>query len=127
MRRTDPLDATPKAIAALRSLLSGRLHITGASLADQTARIGRRLPRRIKGDLAVVARAELMGQNPRLRHQIDHKAVARASRNATLHLKTIDPQAERTTRILRALAKVAFVVLAVFVAVVWYLRSQGRI
>ena len=115
------------ALITLRQLLDERLHLRGPNLQAQAARIGRKLPGRVRRDIALVARAEVQSQSPRLAMQTDTRAVERAARNAARHLRGIDPAFVRNTRILRALAKVAFVVLAVFIVTVWVLATTGRI
>ena len=117
----------PDAIDRLRSLLAQRLHLRAPTLSGQVAKVGRRVPRRIRRDLAVVARAEGMAQNPKLARQIDARQVAQAARNAAHHLETVDPTALRIDRVLRATLKVALLMLAVFIGTVWYLWAQGRI
>ena len=120
-------DTLTRTVDEIRKLLEARLKIRGRTLEHQLSKVGRRLPRRIKLEAAVVAQADVLRQNPKLARMVDLGRVQKSANHVIPHLKTIDPKAERATRILRRLAKWSALGISAFVGTVWYLWSRGQI
>ena len=120
-------DTLSRKTARIRTLLDARLGLHAATLEGQVAKVGRSLPRGVIRDLRMVVRADVAQGHPRLARMVDTRPVALAADRVEAHLKTIDPGERRKTLILRKLAKWSALAIAIFVAVVWTLRAQGRI
>lgn len=120
-------DTLTRTVDEIRKLLETRLKIRGRTLEHQLHKVGRRLPRRIKLEAAIVANADVLRQNPKLARMVDQSRVLKSGNLVIAHLKAIDPKAERMTRILRKAAKWSALGIAVFIGVVWYLWVHGRV
>ena len=120
-------DTLSRKTARIRNLLEARLGLRGTTLQQQGAKVGRSLPRGVIRDLRAVVRADVAQGHPRLGRMVDTVPVALAADRVETHLKTIDAKERRKTMVLRKLAKWSALGIAVFVAVVWTLRAQGRI
>ncbi len=120
-------DKVTEYVETISTLMAERLRIKGASLAVQIRKSGRRLPRRIKRDATQVAKANSLIQNPKLARMVDDKAIARAAENVIAHLSEIDPNEVLKDKVLWALGKVSAVLIALFIAAVWYARSRGMV
>ncbi|MEY1556514.1 hypothetical protein AB3Y40_12855 [Yoonia sp. R2331] len=120
-------DKVTEYVETISTLMAERLRIKGASLAVQIRKSGRRLPRRIKRDATQVAKANSLIQNPKLARMVDDKAIARAAENVIAHLSEIDPNEVLKDKVLWALGKVSAVLIALFIAAVWYARSRGLV
>lgn len=120
-------DTLSRKIARIRALLDARLGLRAPTLEQQAGKVGRTLPRGVIRDLRAVVRADVAQGHPRLGRMMDTLPVAQAADRVEAHLKTIDPKERRKTAVLRTLAKWSALGIAVFVAVVWMLRAQGRI
>lgn len=110
---------------ALAELMSVQLRVRGEGLRDVTARAGRRLPRHLRNEAEAVADAADKAENPRLQRLVDEKALVRAERKLRKYLEKQDPRAVRRGELLDLLAKIAFVVLTVVLAVFFLLLNQG--
>lgn len=120
-------DTLTRTVDEIRKLLESRLKIRGRTLEHQLGKVGRRLPRRIKLEAAVVAQADVLRQNPKLARMVDPGRVQKSANRVIAHLRAIDPKAERMTRILRRLAKWSALGIAAFIGAVWYYWSRGQI
>ena len=110
---------------ALAELMSVQLRVRGDGLRDVTARAGRRLPKHLQAAAEVISDAAEKAENPRLQRLIDEKAVVRSERKLRKFLEKQDPRAVRRGELLDLLAKIAFVILTVVLAVFFLLASQG--
>ena len=110
---------------ALAELMSVQLRVRGDGLREVTTRAGRRLPRHLRGAAEVISDAVDKAENPRLERLIDEKAVIRSERKLRKFLEKQDPRAVRRGEILDLLAKIAFVILTVILAVFFLLLNQG--
>ncbi|TNC52026.1 hypothetical protein FHG66_04300 [Rubellimicrobium rubrum] len=117
----------PARLAALRSLLAEKLGVGPGDLSRQIRRAGRRLPRRLRRDAAVLARAEPLTRHPRLSRLIDPAEVHRAEARLARHLSTIDPVRQRRDRRQDRLAAVGFYILVTFALVVTVLWWRGYV
>jgi len=122
-----PDDPTSYYAREVSALLQDRLRIKGRSLERQVARLGRRVPPRVRRDAAYLARAETLTQHPKLAQMIDAEQVKRAGENVIAHLSAIDPKQVALDRVLWILAKVSAFAIAVFIGTIWYLWDQGMI
>jgi len=111
----------------IRTLLEARLKLRGATLEQQAYKVGRSLPRGVRRDLLQVVRADIAQGHPRLGRMVDTARVSLAADRVEAHLKAIDPWERRKSSILRKLATVSAVGIAVFIGVVWWMWAQGRI
>lgn len=111
----------------LRGLMEDHLGVKARSFERACQRAGRRIPRRLRDPAARLAEAVRMAENPMLQRYLDVPALT-ADFNA-LHdwLRKKDLAEERKTRRLNLLALVAFQVLIVAAALIWFLRWRGLI
>lgn len=105
--------------------MSEQLRVRGTGLADVAAKAGRKLPRHLQAEVAVVVQAVQMAENPKLRRLVDERRVARADRKIRRFLSKQDPAAERWGEILDRLAAVAFVVFTIALVLFFVLLSRG--
>lgn len=100
-----------------------QLRVRGETLSDVRTRAGRRLPRSMRREAAILDQAAELSAHPKLRAQIDEGRVARAERNLDAFLGTQNPGRERLNAFLDRLAGIAFVLwvvgLAVFFTLLW--------
>lgn len=117
----------PKAAARISALLSERMRVKGRTLADQQARVRRRLPRRVRRDLALVVGSLDRADHPKLARQIDAAPILRAAKEVEAYLAKIDPMEALKDRILWTLGKISAVLILVFVVTIYVLWSRGVI
>ncbi|RYH02269.1 hypothetical protein EU805_10485 [Salipiger sp. IMCC34102] len=115
-------------IQEVSRLVESQLGLKGRTLDAQLSKLGprRSLPGHLRRDLEALRTAELHLTHPKLSRQVDAAALARHARLACATLKTIDPGAERITRLLRTLAKWSALGIALFIALVWWMWATGR-
>ncbi len=111
----------------LRALLAEKLGTRGPSLAAQVRRAGRRLPRRLRREAEVLARAERMSTHPRFARLIDPREVRRAEGRLSRHLRGIDPALVRRNRRKNAAAALGLYVLVTLGLVVTVLWWRGYV
>ena len=105
---------------ALLTLLQSKLGVRARTLEKGARKAGRRLPRRVRDELRLLAAAERSAGNPKLARQFDEGAVHRAFEDVRAHLSGIDVADRRRGRVLSIAAAVAFNILVVLTAfVVW--------
>lgn len=112
--------------AQLLSLFQTHLGVKETTLDKAAARAGRRLPKKLRRKAMLLATAEATAGHPKLSRQLDFAALNTAFVELQKHLKGIDLKAQRRTRQLNVLAGLAFnllLVLAAFLAWVWW-QSQ---
>lgn len=114
-------------LPAVREALERNLGVRGRSLAQQVKRAGRRLPKRVRAQAALLAEAEALGGNPRLLRQLDEGRVTRALDEVSAHLASIDRAEARRARVISVLAVLAFNFIVIFTAIVVVLRMRGTI
>ena len=111
----------------LAALMAQQLRLRGGSLADVTARAGRKLPRHLKAEADIVIAAETIATHPKLAHRVDQKRLRKADRKLRAFLNTQDPKAERRAELLDRLAGIVFILFAVVLAVFFLALSQGSV
>ncbi|MFP7570203.1 hypothetical protein [Marivita sp. S2033] len=122
MDRTETVQAQ---VDGLRDLMASRLGLRRGSLARRLAKAGRRLPVSVRNDIASVAAAEEMAQNPKLAARLDPKDTYSACARATAFLQAIDVKDRRKGVALSILGSVAFNVLVVMTLLIIVLRWRG--
>ena len=111
----------------LAQLMEDRLGTGGKGFGAKLKRAGRRLPRRLRRDGALIQRALELLAHPRLSRQIDQADLTRAADHFERHLRQIDPWARRRGLMLNWLAGIAFSLLVVAGVLITVLRMRGLI
>ncbi|MDW3225067.1 MAG: hypothetical protein R8G34_19635 [Paracoccaceae bacterium] len=122
----DPLDIETKALS-LQSALEKHLGVKGRTLQQSLRRAGRRLPKRLRGQAALVAQAQDLQGNIKLTRQFDVSAIEHAYTEVSEYLAKIDRSDARRARVISVLAVLAFNFILMFAAIVIYLRMRGTI
>ncbi len=122
-----PVKSLPEMSGGLSQLLTDKLGVRKGSLDYQVARVGRRLPARIRAEAAEIAEAERLAANPKMARRIDPSRLARSYDDVARHLATIDPTERRTAFLFRLIATIAFNLLAVVAILIVVLRWRGLI
>ena len=112
---------------ALAEYMAVQLRVKGENLAEVSARAGRRLPKRLRPAVDTIVKAQTLQQHPRLKHVIDERAIKRAEKKLRAFLDRQDPRAARRGEILDVVARIAFVVLVVVLAVFFFLLWRGHL
>ena len=107
----------------LREALETALGVKARTFDAALRKAGRRLPKRVRQQGAVVARAQAIDGHPKLRRTIDLDAVTRAEAEVLAYLKTVDRADLRRGRLLGLAGVIVFnllVIVALFVGwMVW--------
>jgi hypothetical protein len=85
---------------ALTRVFEAQLGVKSRTFAGALHRAGRRLPRRLRKQGAVILNAQHLAGNPKLAQQIDARDVDRAYAEITAHLEAIDVADLRRGRLL---------------------------
>ena len=109
----------------LQELIEERLRVRGETLREQIARAGRRLPRRTRARLKIVAEAQLQAEHPAMLRQVVFAAVAEAHARAREDLRAINPHYRMQGQVLSILASVVFALLVVGAALIYWARWRG--
>lgn len=109
------------------ALLEQRLGVRGRTLADKHRKAGRRLPRRVREAVSVLAEAEAMAQNPKLLIRVDEATVTVAYDLAVRHLNGVKRGEQRMNTLVGMAASAAFGLLVVAVLVIGVLYWRGMI
>lgn len=108
---------------ALAEKMAKQLRLRGEGLKDIAARAGRKLPKRLRAEVEAIVQAQEMAENPKLMHHVDLERIKIAERKLNRFLDSQNPAAERRAEFLDAVAKIAFViftvVLAIFLMLLW--------
>ena len=105
--------------------MSTQLRVKGDGLADVAQRAGRKLPRRLRKDAQVMIDAEALSAHPKLARRVDAKRLKQAERRLNAFLDKQNPGAERRGEILDAVARIAFVLVTIVLAVFFTLIYRG--
>ena len=114
-------------IAAVQALLTAKFGVRQAPLSRMMAKVGRRLPRRLHRQAAVISEAQQQAGHPKLARQVDHVRVGQALDELMAHLKAIDLAERRKERLLNMAALIAFYILVTFAAFVTWLWWTGYV
>ncbi|MEP3680554.1 MAG: hypothetical protein ABJN21_16830 [Paracoccaceae bacterium] len=108
---------------ALAEKMAQQLRLRSGDLKDVATRAGRKLPKHLRTDVDIMLEAQQMNEHPKLMHHVDAAKVIKSEKKLNRFLDKQDPRAERRTEILDTIAKIAFVifsvVLAVFLTLLW--------
>jgi hypothetical protein len=111
----------------LRDALEKALGVKARSFDAALRKAGRRLPKAVRRQAEVVARAQAIDGHPKLRHTIDTDAVVRAETEILAHLKTIDPADQRRGRRLGLAGVIVFNMLVVVTLFIVWLVWSGHL
>ncbi|MEC3862462.1 hypothetical protein VK792_14310 [Mesobacterium sp. TK19101] len=120
-------DEMGKRVARLEKLLAQKFGLGEGDLARRAAKAGRRLPRSVRNDIALVAETAQTAGNPKLALQMPDKKVARAFERAEAHLSAIDVKDRRKDQVLKTLGVLSFNLIVLFIALIVLLRWRGFI
>lgn len=81
--------------AALSELVAEKFGPAGPDLRRQARRLGRRVPRQVRADLALVGEAAALARHPTLSRRVPPEALDAAAARATAHLADVDPADRR--------------------------------
>ncbi len=109
----------------LAEYMASQLRVKGDTLADVTAKAGRRLPKHLRREAEKISAAETLTQHPRLERLVDEKALLRSERKLRKFLDRQDPKAVRRGEVLDFLAKIGFVVFVIAVVLFYLLTTSG--
>jgi hypothetical protein len=112
---------------ALAQLMEDRMGLRGDGFAAKLKRAGRRLPRRIRRDGAVIVEAMALQAHPKLSRQVDEARLDRALTHLDRYLRGIDPWERRKGALLNWLAGIAFSLLVVAALVIAVMRWRGLV
>lgn len=111
----------------LRRAFDAKLGVKSRSLSQALKRAGRRLPRRLHKQGAVLVRAEHLVNNPKLARQITPSEVDQAYDAISGYLGSIDVADRRKAWMLSMAGAVAANVLIVAALFIWWLWAQGYV
>ena len=109
----------------VQSLIEERLRIKGRTLEKALAWAGRLLPKWAHREGRYLVQASQLMGHPKLRLMIDEGKVVKARDMLVTHLKTIDPNERRKTRVLGVLGVISFNLILVLAALIGYLIWRG--
>ncbi|WP_296418697.1 hypothetical protein [Pseudooctadecabacter sp.] len=116
---------TETAAENIRALIEERLRLKARSLSHGVRRAGRLLPPWARREARYLVQAAEMARHPKMQARIDDARVAKAHRDLTEYLTSIDPKEQRKTRILKVLGAVSFNLIVVVAAFITYLVWRG--
>lgn len=111
----------------LEALLEDRLGLRKGTFPARVKRAGRRLPRWVHREAAVINEALRQESHPKLRRRIDIARVKAAHDRVRQHLKAIDPADRRRGAILGMLGALAFNLLLFAALALVFLSWRGLI
>ncbi|TMM55410.1 hypothetical protein [Sulfitobacter sabulilitoris] len=120
------IDITGKA-DHLRRAIEAHLGVRGRDLDHALRRAGRRLPRRVRAQAQMIARAERFGGNPKLERRLDATRLAAAFDAVDRYLAQVDRADLRRARLIGILAVIAFNLVVIFALFVIWLRWRGYV
>ena len=111
----------------LRSQMQAKLGVKSRTLAQAMRRAGRRLPRQVRAQGALLAQAEVMAGNPKQARTVDPLEVNAAYDTVLAYLRGINVAERRKGRMLDLGAAIALNILVVFAGFVFWLWWQGYV
>jgi len=112
-------------IADIRALFESKMWIKGRDLKTQLRKAGRRLPKKIRRDVALLIDLERTVANPKLARMADMDKAAKAHAQIVTFMEKRDPRAALWDRIIGITASVAFALIVVAVLVLYVLVKRG--
>jgi len=101
--------------------------VKSRSLQQALRRAGRRLPKRLRTQGALIVETGKLAQNPKLARQIDETGVNQAFQALTQHLEAVDLKEQRKVRIMGIAGIVSANLLIVTAGFVWWLWWRGYV
>lgn len=111
----------------LETRLDDKLGLRKGAFPARVKRAGRRIPKWVHREAAVISEALTLDAHPKLRRRIDVAQVQRAHDRIRQHLDAIDPADRRLGLILGMLGALAFNLLLFAALVLGFLKWQGLI
>lgn len=121
----ESIDVVESRAASLSQLVTEKFGPPGPDLVRQARKLGRRVPKGIRADLALVGEAATLARHPRLSRLHQPQSVAAAAARATAHLETIDEADRRKGAVLSWAGDIVINLLLLFTLFVVVLRWQG--
>ncbi len=118
----EPKDIAAKSLA-IRQQLEAKLGVKSRNLSQALRRAGRRLPRAVRAQGAILAEAEHRAGHPKIARQSDSAKVQAAYSEITAHLRSIDVTDARKGRVLGLAGLIVFnflLVVAAFITWMWW-------
>lgn len=112
---------------ALRPQFKEKLGVKAHDLRHAFGRAGRDLPRRLRADGALLSRTERVVGNPHIARQLEAAPVWEAFDRVSAFLRRVDVGHRRRGRLLDIAATVAFNLIVVFTAFVFWLWWRGYV
>tara|TARA_R110002094_G_scaffold155884_2_gene142718 strand:- start:48 stop:422 length:375 start_codon:yes stop_codon:yes gene_type:complete len=112
---------------ALQDLLEQTFRFKSRDLAQALRKTGRRLPARHRRQVAAVVEAQALATHPKLAVQVDAKPLMKGLGEVTAYVGALDVEGQRRDRLLNMAALVAFYVLIVLTAFIFFLWWRGYV
>lgn len=127
IKRAGMADQITTYIAEIRALFESKMWIKGRDLKTQLRKAGRRLPKKIRRDVALLIDLEKTAANPKLSRMIDMEKATQAHANIVAFMEKRDPRAALLDRIIGIAASIAFALIVVTVLLLYVLVQRGFI
>ena len=114
-------------ITEISDLMQKQMRVRGRDLRQQTRRAGRRLPRRIRRDLAYLNDSATMAKNPKLGRMVDLAKVRKAHASVIAFLAQLDPRAAMWNAMLNIAASISLALIVTFTITIYVLVQRGFI
>ncbi len=111
----------------ISKLLDQKLRVRGRSLQIQLNKAGRRLPKRIRADVARIIEAQDIVAHPKFAHRVDFKAATLGGDRVIAHLDTINRWERFKDRWLGILGAISAALIVTFILVVYVLVQRGLV
>lgn len=111
----------------LRQQFEAKLGVKSKTLQQAFRRAGRLLPRRVRQQGSVLVDAERYGQSPKIARQMDDQKLQSAYAEVFGHLRSIDAKDRRKGQVLSLAGVIAFNLLCIIVAFLFWLWWRGFI
>ena len=114
-------------VLKVRLEMQAKLGVQGRDLDQVLRRAGRRLPRGVRKQVATLAKAAFYARNPKMARRFEGHEVQAAYDAVMAHLDSIDVMEDRKDRVLGIAGAIAFNLLSVMVAFIFYLWWRGYV
>lgn len=112
-------------VTQLRTALSDKMRVRGATLEQQLRRAEHRLPRRPRQAATTILEAQDWMAHPKLARVLDLSSVNKAFSDLDAHLARIDPVEERKTALLRLIGVIVIRLMGLAVLIYAIIRWRG--
>jgi len=111
----------------ISKLLAEKLRVRGRTLQAQHRKVGRRLPKKLRADIAALLEAQNVIDHPKLGRQVDVEALTKGAARVVEHLQAIDPWERFKDRWLGILGAISAALIITFILVVYVLWKRGLV